>query len=287
MSNKYNSGQDLITIVSEGIANMANTVNSIMRGMLQIIDNFYVQLEPTFDMIKEMYRKVLFMEIADEIGYPIYMEVDTELAKRLIDSYRENHNRCDKKEMQMIVLDYHKEEYVEAVLYGIKNVHVFKPERVRLIEEGIKAYQLELYAPSASLFVNQLSGMIRDVYKEMNTFHKFSKKEQEEIISEFNQGCKSDSEKSELLQIICCQSCNLVWVKVAQHFLNITFSTKENMKHPQRHMICHGKQTNYNTKEMNLKLILCLDIILELAWRIHKMKEENSVIDYVIDEQFQ
>ena len=78
MSNKYNSGQDLITIVSEGIANMANTVNSIMRGMLQIIDNFYVQLEPTFDMIKEMYRKVLFMEIADEIGYPIYMEVDTE-----------------------------------------------------------------------------------------------------------------------------------------------------------------------------------------------------------------
>ena len=52
-------------------------------------------------------------------------------------------------------------------------------------------------------------------------------------------------------------------------------------------MICHGKQTNYNTKEMNLKLILCLDIILELAWRIHKMKEENSVIDYVIDEQFQ
>ena len=126
MSNKYNSGQDLITIVSEGIANMANTVNSIMRGMLQIIDNFYVQLEPTFDMIKEMYRKVLFMEIADEIGYPIYMEVDTELAKRLIDSYRENHNRCDKKEMQMIVLDYHKEEYVEAVLYGIKNVHVFK-----------------------------------------------------------------------------------------------------------------------------------------------------------------
>lgn len=284
MSNEFNSSQDLISVVNEVTNNMSNTVNSVMRGILQIIDNFYdnlyAQLEPTFDALKEMYSKTLFMEIADEIGYPIYMEVDTELAEKLIDLYRENNNQCNKKEMQMIVLDYHKEEYIECILNGIKNVNVFNPDRVRLIEEGIKAYQLELYAPSASLFADQISGMIRDVYKEMNTFYRFSKKEKQEIINEFNQNCQLDSEKSELLQIICCQSCNLVWIKALQHFLNITFSTKENMKeYPQRNMICHGKQTNYNTKEMNLKLILCMNILLELAWRIRKMKEEASIID--------
>ena len=68
-----------------------------------------------------------------------------------------------------------------------------------------------------------------------------------------------------------------------QYFLGVAYSTKENDidTQPNRNMICHGKQTNYNTKEMNLKLILCMDIIAELAWRVKKMQEEYSEI--VID----
>lgn len=82
-----------------------------------------------------------------------------------------------------------------------------------------------------------------------------------------------------LLQIVNSQSQGfMIWYKVLRHFLNSVYSPKghDMVLQPQRHMICHGKQTNYNTKEMNLKLILCMDIIAELAWRVKNMKEEYS-----------
>ena len=52
-------------------------------------------------------------------------------------------------------------------------------------------------------------------------------------------------------------------------------------QHPKRHMICHGIQTNHDTREMSIELVFCIDILVELAWRIQKMREENKqmVID--------
>lgn len=41
-------------------------------------------------------------------------------------------------------------------------------------------------------------------------------------------------------------------------------------------MICHGVQTNFDTKEMSLKIILCMDILMELAVRIEQMKKESQ-----------
>lgn len=150
---------------------------------------------------------------------------------------------------------------------------------MELIEEGIETYQLGLYGSSASLFAVQLSGMIRDAYDELSTFHKISKKEKNELLVAFNQKCMPDSEKGMLLQIVNSQTKNIMlWYKVLKHFLNILYSTKKNdiATQPNRNMICHGKQTNYNTKEMNLKLIMYMDIISELAWRVKEMKEEYS-----------
>ena len=215
-----------------------------------------------FKGIQELSEKCLFLRIADEIGFPVYLEVDSELQERLLYSYKQNENQCNKKEMSEIILDYYNDDYVDHIMNGIKNVRVFNPERVILIEEGIETYQLGLYGSSASLFATQLSGMIRDVY----------------------QNCRPDSEKGMLLQIVNSQSRGgMIWYKVLRHFLDIVYSSKGHKMaiQPQRHMICHGKQTNYNTKEMNMKLILCMDIIAELAWRVKQMKEVYSEV--VID----
>ena len=234
----------------------------------------------SFMQFKNLHKKYLFLKIADEIGFPIYLEVDSDLQDRLIYLYGKNGNQCDKKEMREIILNYYNDEYIDCIVDGIKNAHVFKAERVILIEEGIETYRLGKYGSSASLFAVQLS-MISDVYLEMNLVHKFSQKEKQELIAKCNQNCKPDSEKGMLLQIVNYQPNSVfIWYKVLQYFLNIIYSTNENMiEYPQRHMICHGKQTNYNTKEMNLKLILCMDIISELAWRIHKMREESLIVD--------
>ena len=237
-----------------------------------------------FKGIQELSEKCLFLRIADEIGFPVYLEVDSELQERLLYSYKQNENQCNKKEMSEIILDYYNDDYVDHIMNGIKNVRVFNPERVILIEEGIETYQLGLYGSSASLFAAQLSGMIRDIYEELNTFHRITYKEKKELIVEFNQNCRPDSEKGMLLQIVNSQSRGgMIWYKVLRHFLDIVYSSKGHKMaiQPQRHMICHGKQTNYNTKEMNMKLIFCMDIIAELAWRVKQMKEVYSEV--VID----
>lgn len=230
-------------------------------------------------VLHKAYEKSLFLRIADEIGFPIYLEIDSELKDRLITSYRENGGQCNKKEMREIILDYYNDDYIGWILNGIKNVHVFDTERIVLIEEGIETYQLGLYGSSASLFATQLSGMIKDVYEELSTFYRLSNKEKQELLISYNQNCTPDSEKGMLLQIVNSQPQGfMIWNKAVRHFLNIIYATKENniAVQPNRNLICHGKQTNYNTKEMNLKLILCMDIIAELAWRVKNMKEEYS-----------
>ncbi len=260
---------------SDNLANLSYKIKSILSNFnsIQKIDM------SSFPHLKILYENSLFLKIADEMGFPIYMEIDTTLKDRLILSYKKNKNQCNKKEMCEIILDYYNDEYIDYILNGIKNVQVFNSERVTLIEEGIEAYQFGFYGSAASLFATQLSGMISDVYKELSTFHRLSNKEKQDLIISFNQNCKPNSEKGMLLQIVVSQSQGfIIWHKVLKHFLKIVYSSNEYDidSQPQRHMICHGKQTNYNTKEMNLKLILCMDIITKIAWRVKSMKEECS-----------
>lgn len=255
------------------------SLNCILFSYGTILQQCISEFPSSFVQFKVLSDKCLFLKIADEIGFPIYLEIDSELQDRLIATYMENGGRCDKKEMCEIIWEYYNDSYIDQIFNGIKNAHVFNEERVVLIEEGIETYQLGLYGSSASLFAAQLSGMIRDVYEELSIFHRISKKEKNELLISYNQNCKPDSEKGMLLQIVNCQRQGfMVWHKVLRHFLKIVYSTKENniAVQPNRNLICHGKQTNYNTKEMNLKLIMCMDIISELAWRVKNMKEEYS-----------
>ena len=272
------------TNLFQSFSNMTSNLSVILASYNTNFMQMALYIAESFKQFSDFSDKCLFLRIADEMGFPIYLETDSELKNRLIASYIEYGNQCNKKEMREIILDYYNDDYIEHILNGIKNVHVFNPERVVLIEEGIETYQLGLYGSSASLFAAQLSGMIRDVYEELSTFHRISKKEKNELLVAFNQNCTPDSEKGMLLQVVNCQSQGfMIWHKVVRNFLDFVYSTKKNNigTQPNRNMICHGKQTNYNTKEMNVKLILYMDIISELAWRVKNMKEEH--LEVIID----
>ena len=284
LSNKVQMSETAICrnlILSFSPANVASELRGILASYTHILRN--VVSATSFNQFRYLHEKYLFLKIADEIGFPIYLEGNSELQDRLICSYRKNSNQCNKSEMRQIIMDYYNNDCIDYILNEIKNVHVFNIERVELIEEGIETYQFGFYGSSASLFVSQLSGMIMDVHKELSAFHRFPNDEKKELLNIFNQNCKVDSEKGMLLQIIDTQPQDfMIWYRVVQHFLNIVYATKKNniAAQPNRNLICHGKQTNYNTKEMNIKLIMCMDIIAELAWRIKNMKEkysENSV----------
>ena len=257
--------------------NLASSVSQAIKSMASQHADF-------MKTSREFFDRMLFLKIADQIGFPVYMEIDTELQDRLIESYRVNGNQCNKEEMRQIIIDYYNDDYVDQILNGIRNVGIFNNQLVKVIDESIQVYQLGFYGTSAPAFADYISGMIRDIYKEICTMYKFTGEEKNEILACFDQHCKPDSEKGMLLQIVCSQDRSpLFWYQVVSYFLNSFYSSGEKgmNKFPKRHMLCHGIQLNHNTKEMNLILIMCMDILSELSWRVRKMKEENAQI--VID----
>ena len=271
----------MVSEFAQSIAKIQAINTSILSGAVKAISDMVSRQTNFVKNNREFFDRILFMSIADEIGFPVYMEVDTELQDRLLKSYRENGHQCNIEEMRQIIIDYYNDGYVDQILNGIQNVGIFNEQRVKLISEGIEVYQLGYYGTSASSFAAYISGMIRDIYKEICTMHKFTKEEKKEIIACFDRDFKPDSEKGMLLQIVCSQDgAPLFWYQVVSYFLdNLYASGEKGMdKLPKRHMICHGIQTNHNTREMNLILIMCMDILSELAWRVRRMKEENRQI---------
>lgn len=276
---------DIISGVVQSISKQIMIPNTaLLTSLSKSLGNMVSWQTDFFKNNRKFFERMLFLRIADEIGFPVYMEVDTELQDRLLESYRRNGQHCNKEEMRQIIIDYYNDDYVERILNGIRNVGIFNQQRVKLISEGIEVYQLGYYGTSATAFADYISGMIRDIYKEICTMHKFTGKEKHEILACFDQRCKPDSEKGMLLQIVCSQDRSpLFWYQVVSYFLDNFYASGENGMelYPKRHMLCHGIQLNHDTKEMNLILIMCMDILSELAWRVRKMKEENAKI--VID----
>lgn len=275
----------MISAVSQSIASSNLALNtSLASSVSQAIKNMTPFHEDFVKNCREFFDRMLFMRIADQIGFPVYMEIDTELQDRLLESYRVNGNQCNKEEMCQIIVDYYNDDYVDRILNGIRNVGIFNQKRVELISESVEVYQLGFYGTSAPAFADYISGMIRDIYNEVCTMHKFTGEEKNEILACFDQRCKPDSEKGMLLQIVCSQDRSpLFWYRVVSYFLSRFYASGESGMdmYPKRHMLCHGIQLNHDTKEMNLVLIMCMDILSELAWRVKKMKDENTQI--VID----
>lgn len=274
MVNAYNTR--LVSITSQFAEKLTDTFNKTW------VENINKSLGKSLKEFAKFGEYLKFLNIADEMKFPIYLENGGELQSLLMESYHRNGDTCNKEEMTQIIMEYFNGDYALRVFESIKSVGIFEKYnagRIECLKEGFELYEEGRYIGAGSTFVLQLSGMIKDVYEEMCTIHRFTRKEKQELIVTFGQGCSIDSEKSKLLQIISCQnSGGFTWSKIADHFLNVVYCTKDAYveSNPQRHPMCHGEQTNYGTQEMNLKLVMCMDILAELAWRIQDMKAEKK-----------
>lgn len=264
----------MVTSIQEILDELHKTISSCIQKMAQI--NFQFSLPDGFIKMRD---RMLFFKIANEIGFPVYLECDTELQDMLIEIYIDNNNRCDKKKMQQVVIDYYNEDYLECICNGITNVNIFNAERIRLLRGGMDVYRLGHYGSANALFITQMGGMIRDIYNRLSEIHRFTRLEKNEIKRLFElEQCRDNSEKVMLAEVISEQEGGTItWYQVAKYFFDYTYKSGEKgmEEQPKRHMICHGIQTNFDTMEMSLKIILCMDILAELALRIEKMKEND------------
>ncbi len=274
--------RETLSLFHEQMNELQKTMISGIQETLQRLAQVNLQFTHKY---KKTFDRLLFFEIAKETGFPIYLECDTELQDMLVESYRANGNSCNINEMQQIIFEYYDEEYVNSVCRSFANSNIFNKERVGLLKQGIAVYQLHYFAAANSLFAAQMGGMIRDLYAGLSKTRKFTQSEKNKVRRAFKLGnCRDDSEKLMLAEVISEQEGGImIWCHVARFFLKYIYSSGEGYmeEYPKRHMICHGIQTNYDTRKMSLKLILCIDILTELAFRVGKMKEtaQQVIID--------
>lgn len=84
MSTTYlTSMNKLVSEFSQSIRSQIEEINELMfSNIAEIIKSVSTwQQEPfkEFEKNRDLFDRILFLEIADEIGFPVYMEVDTEL----------------------------------------------------------------------------------------------------------------------------------------------------------------------------------------------------------------
>ena len=88
------SVSSLVTLLqsnfSENLAQRMSYLNCVLSSCSNILQSSVLE---SFKQWKKLSDKNLFFKIADEMGFPIYMEVDSELQDRLIVSYRKNGNQ--------------------------------------------------------------------------------------------------------------------------------------------------------------------------------------------------
>lgn len=73
----------------------------------------------------------------------------------------------------------------------------------------------------------------------------------------------------------------LAWTIVTRYLVNVIYSSDvkyDQSDQPCRNKICHGVQTNYNTKEHALKSILVIDLILSFYDLCIKDREKDKTV---------
>lgn len=211
-----------------------------------------------------------FMEIASIIGFPVFMETDTQLQDKLVSlcgDYLEEYYPIE--EIKQCIYEYYNHDMLMKKLDMWYDQEWILFERRKALKEAIEVYEKGYYFSAGSIIMCQLGGLINELFDATDFSTLMTLEERKNINALYNVG-KIDSEKAKVLQMMSMQDNGIFqWYKSAEYMMNHTYSSTEDITRfehdPGRHKICHGVQTNYGTKEHALKAILVADIVIQLG----------------------
>lgn len=260
------------------VEQMATVLSEIKKEMFQSLQEIKV---PTIS--KQTRNRIKFMKIAARINFPIYFEIDTELQTRVLDIYNSYIGESEDEmldDIKRCIVEYYNHDMLDQIMYTWFRQPWIKETRKDALREAVEVYEEGRFYLTGSTLMCQLGGLITELYDITKTNEVLSKEDKKEILSYYNIN-KIDSEKSKIVQMMLMQSNGaLLWYNSAKYFVNFTYSSSNDMsifdEDPGRNKICHGVQTNYGKKEIALKAILVIDIVVQLGIQMLDGKEKAS-----------
>lgn len=209
-----------------------------------------------------------YIRIMAELGWPAYNDGDFDFHKHIVDLFKTGQH----EKIETAIYDHYDKEYIEKLQDYIEEAPLVNNKRIPILKEAFTLYNLEYYYGSAALLTSQIAGIAKDIEQELlehdicfdpyndkllESRYKVSKtSEKAGIIRILLEGSKYNDEEREYLFSI-------------GYFRSKVFSNKligdDQLHHINRNMFFHGEQLTFGSKEQVLKLILCIDMLYNVA----------------------
>lgn len=220
----------------------------------------------------EQYRK--FISVMRKLGWPAFLDGDSDFHGKIVEAFEEGRS----EEVENLIYEHYDHLYLVGLEERISESEVIKGDRISSLSEALLLYQLRYYYGAVAIITPQLIGIVSDLEKYMEEksieFNPLN-------IYEIETGCglQSNSEKGRVLKAVLegkdindeqgeydCLT-NYLRFKIFENRMN----DEDTKHHVSRHLLSHGIQVNYGTKNHALRVIMCLDA---LVWITQVISEE-------------
>lgn len=253
---------------------------SMVTELQKAIQQYIPKIKLPESLIKTS-KYLTMIKLLEDTGWPFYLYVNSDDYKNFEKIVAQSDLEIKKAMVEKVIYFRCNNNFISSVLEEWNENIIINEERKKLLSEAIICYRQELYAACVALLSCQLDGIITDLYnyakkegfifdedffcKMYKSLHPTDNAPNKKIASKMNKGV----EKYKLISL--CSSVDefgLVWSIIMNYLIKVIYTSDDSFNasvQPCRNKICHGIQTNYNTKEHALKSILVIDLIMSFS----------------------
>ena len=213
---------------------------------------------------KERQTYHFYIRIMAELGWPAYNDGDVDFHKHIVDLVETE----EYEKVEDAIYNHYDAVYIKEFQEFLEDAPLINSERLPILREAFTLYSLGYYYGSVTLLISQIGGIAKDIERELlNKGVCFDSDNEKLLDSRYR--VSRPSEKAKV--IIALLESSKFNDEEGEHsysigyFRSIVFNEKlkgdDLLHHTSRHMVFHGDQLTFGTKEQALKLILCIVLI--------------------------
>lgn len=208
-----------------------------------------------------------YIQIMSKIDWPAYLNRDTIFHLQIIEEYE----NTGKEGVVDLIYSYYDPAFLLSLENQLSCSEVIRAERFPILKEAFLLHHLGYYYGSVSILIPQIYGIISDINRYLRSIDEDYDPDTVEIVRK-RYGYEYDNEISKIVTAVIegegIDNEREGYGYLANYFRFRIFndlSPKSAEHNPSRHMICHGRQLNFGTREHSLKTIICIDALATIA----------------------
>lgn len=279
--------QQLLEVIRPGVSAFETALVSLREKVARV-------------EIPESFVKALidsrYIRILKDINWPLFLEDDYDIKRIILELCGTESERYPIEALAERICNYYTNDRIDVVTSEWKDCLSQNPARLSVLEEAVQLHKQGSYYGSTAIFMCQVDGLIEDMWHFAKDNEIMPVSENEEAACELfdiaysdhlkNINKKLPSERHLILRLATMPDTGeLYWEAVSNYlyktvFTRDDFSTLDSMyrdHNPLRNKICHGEQISFGTKEISLKAIFIVNLLLHLKEEIEWLGKKEMM----------